>query len=97
MEQQSCRAQGSRRKEVCRTLEIVSSLKIDAGCLDESGPAVGSLWVPTLGLMTSDDISYDTSYNTSGVVAVKRQYEFSPGDLISVVRRFFYSSLPVLL
>lgn len=38
--QQSCRALESLRKEVCRTLGIVSSLKIDVGCLDESGPAV---------------------------------------------------------
>lgn len=66
------------RGKVCRTLGIVSSLRIDAGCLDESGCAVRTvetgLWVPTLGLTAPDDISY----NTFCAVAMKRQYEAPP-------------------
>lgn len=40
--QQSCRTPGSHRIEVARTLGTVGSLRIDAVCLDESGPAGGS-------------------------------------------------------
>lgn len=75
--QQSCRTPGSHREEVPRTSGTVGSLRIDAVCLDESGPAGELLRLacgyPTLGLTARDGICY----NAACRVTMKRQYKFS--------------------